>query len=225
MVKWKKTVRVAMKIFIGMISLGVLLTSAIGISSIFDIASSSEQNIQTDPESSELSIGAAGNYFHTEMNFNNTGHFDFENFQVDVEITLQNKTSSLNLTVLNNTLYGPATLEKMSPHFINMTATNETFDVARLYEDMGSSWYDPYLLEYMDANPSIDWESKPIEETSLPYILHRYDIRITLTIASKYNLNLVDFDLAYIEQKTFEDFYPSTTYEQLREDLILEYAT
>ncbi len=220
---WKRTVRFSMKTFISLISLGVILTSIIGLMSIVSLTTSSADNIQFDTEGTVLEITPSNNYFSSEISFTNDGYFNFENFTIGATLKLQNKTSGENFTILDEILY-QNTLEVGNSYLINITATNSSFDKSELYQDMGNSWLDPYIVDYMEAHPEINWTEIDVNQSSFPYLLSQYDIHAIVAINSDYNLGLVEFNIGYEQITTFDDIYPGQTYEELRNETIEEYV-
>ena len=210
---WQKIVRLVMKIVITFITLSVALTSIVGGISIVLIASDFENNFQIDPSDIQVNFGASGNNISFSLNFTNDGYFAFENFTVSLKIDMENKTSAEEIIFLDRQLY-QNTLEGKNSYLIDLVATGDYFNNQSLLDDMGGSWNDPEVDALIASNSSLEPLLRPL---SFPYILDNYDIGVTLSIASKYNLGLIDFGLD-LEFSVLYDDYFTVSYSQLKQD-------
>ena len=211
---WQKIVRLVMKIVIAFITLSVALTSIVGGISMILIVSDLENNFQIDESEIQANFGAVGNNISFSLDFTNDGYFAFENFTISLKLAMENKTSGQNITFLDSILY-ENTLEGKNSYQIDLVASGDYFNNQSLLDDMGGSWNDPEVDALIATNSSLEPLLRPL---SFPYILDNYDIGVTLSITSKYNLGLIDFGLD-LEFSVLYDDYFTVSYSQLKQDL------
>ena len=211
---WQKIVRLVMKIVIVFITLSVALTSIVGGISMILIVSDLENNFQIDESEIQTNFGAAGNNMSFSLNFTNDGYFSFENFTISLKLDMENKTSAQNITFLDSILY-QNTLQGKNSYQIDLVASGDYFNNQSLLDDMGGSWNDPEVDALIATNSSLELLLRPL---SFPYILNNYEIGITLSITSKYNLGLIGFGLDLEFPITYDDYF-TISYNQLKQDL------
>jgi len=211
---WQKIVRLVMKIIIAFITLSVALTSIVGGISVVLIVSDIENNFQIDESDIQANFGASGNNISFSLNFTNDGYFAFENFTVSLKIEMENKTSADEIIFLDRELY-QNTLEGKNSYLIDLVATGDYFNYQSLLDDMGGSWNDPEVDALIASNSSLE---PLLRILSFPYILNNYDVNLTLSIVSKYNLGLIDFGLD-LEFSVLYDDYFTVSYSQLKQNL------
>ncbi len=211
---WQKIVRLVLKIVITFITLSVLLTSFVGGISMILIVSDLDDNFQIDSSNSQANFGAAGNNFSISLNFTNEGYFSFNDFAISLKIDMENKTSTQEIIFLDRQLYINNLLGKHT-YSIDIVATEDHFSNQSLLDDMENSWNDPEVDALIASNASLE---PLLRVLSFPYILNAYDIDITLSITSSYNLGLIDFGLDVEFPIRYEDHY-AISYDQLKQDL------
>ncbi|MHA1646926.1 MAG: hypothetical protein ACTSVL_05070 [Promethearchaeota archaeon] len=195
-----KIIHVILKGLIAFISITMLVTALIGGVSIFNILGTSD-NISVDTDYLSMSFGYEGNNFEIPMQINNTGYFDFQNFMIHANVFFNNKTSAENFTILDKTLFQQDLNAKQFYSF-NITAIEADFNTAILLVDNNNSWFDPDVQPYIDNGTATEAQVAPL---SYPYLLDRYDVYYTLSISSKYNLGLIDFNLKIEFKMTYAD--------------------
>nr|QEE16713.1 hypothetical protein DSAG12_02543 [Candidatus Prometheoarchaeum syntrophicum] len=208
-----------MKIVIAFITLSVALTSIVGGISIVLIASDIENNFQINESDIQANFGASGNNISLSFNFTNDGYFAFENFTVSLKIDMENKSSADQIIFLDREIY-QNTLEGKNSYMIDLVATGEFFNNQSLLGDMGGTWNDPEVDALIATNSSLEPLLRPL---SFPYILNNYDINVTLSIASKYNLGLIDFGLDLEFSIAYDDYF-SISYSQYKQNLKDDYG-
>ncbi len=216
---WQKIVRLVMKIVIVFITLSVALTSIVGGISMILIVSDLENNFQIDESEIQANFGAAGNNISFSLDFTNDGYFAFQNFTISLKLGMENKTSGQNITFLDSKLY-EKTLEGKNSYHIELNATGEYFNNQSLLDDMGGFWHDPEIEALIASNSSLEPLLRPL---SFPYILNNYDVGITLSISSAYNLGLISFGLDIEFSIIYADYF-SISYDQLKQDLKDDYG-
>ena len=85
-----------------------------------------------------------------------------------------------------------------------------------MLDDMGGSWNDPEVDDLIGTpvNETIELWLRPL---SFPYILNSYNVNITLSITSTYNLGLIDFGLDVEFPIRYEDYF-AISYDQLKQE-------
>ena len=216
---WQKIIRLIMKIIIGFITLTVFLTSFVGGISMIMIVSDLENNFEVDSNGMQANFGAAGNNISVSLNFSNEGYFSFDNFTISLRIDMQNKTSALEIVFLDSILY-QNNLKGKTTYHIDLKATGELFNNQSLLNDMGGSWNDPEVDALIASNASLEPLLQPL---SFPYILNSYDLTVTLSISSSYNLGLINFGLGFAFPISYDDYF-TVSYEQMKQDLKDQYG-
>jgi len=216
---WQKIVRLVMKIVIAFITLSVALTSIVGGISMILIVSDLETNFQIDESEIQANFGAAGNNISFSLDFTNDGYFAFENFTISLKLAMENKTSGQNITFLDSILY-ENTLEGKNSYQIDLVASEDYFNNQSLLDDMGGSWNDPEVDALIASNSSLEPLLRPL---SFPYILDNYDLSITLSISSAYNLGLISFGLDIEFSMAYADYF-SISYDQWKQNLKDDYG-
>ncbi|MCF2140619.1 MAG: hypothetical protein K9W44_11250 [Candidatus Lokiarchaeota archaeon] len=211
----KKFIRFLLKSSIKIISLSITLTLLIGSISIFTVLSD-PANITADWENMDINIGPTGNRFALNMTFENSGYFDFDNFTIFVQFTLENKTSHENFTILNEILFQD-TLTSKNQHVLHLLALESDFQTLHLLSDNGNSWNDPDVQVYID-NGTISEENASI--FVYPYLLWHYDIHFSLGIQSTYFLNLITIGLQIQYLYTYDDAGFTSDYPTYKDSLL-----
>ncbi|MHA1474494.1 MAG: hypothetical protein ACTSPA_04475 [Promethearchaeota archaeon] len=216
---WQKIVRLVMKIVIAFITLSVALTSIVGGISMILIVSDIDNNFQIDESEIQANFGAAGNNISFSLDFTNDGYFAFENFTISLNLAMENKTSGQNITFLDRELY-QNTLQGKNSYHIELNATGEYFNNQSLLDDMGGFWHDPEIEALIASNSSLEPLLRPL---SFPYILNNYDVGVTLSISSAYNLGLISFGLDIEFSIIYADYF-LISYDQWKQNLKDDYG-
>ena len=203
--KLKKVIRGVLKTGILLLGVGVLLTSLIGGISIFRIVGT-PGNIDVDHEDIAMNFGVLGNEFTLDMSINNDGYFAFENFSVQVECIMHNKSSTENLTLLDSFLYQNDLLAGLA-YNITLNATESDFTPGNVLADNNGTWFDPDIQPYIDNGTITESD---VELTSYPYLLWHYDVIYRLTVSSNYNLGLLWFGFAIEFTVSYDQFFTET---------------
>jgi hypothetical protein len=204
--KKNRPIKTGIKTFLFFISLSMLTTSFVGLMSVVEIVSE-PNNFDIDSNNFSVSIGPLGNKLTFGLVINNTGYFDFEDFTVEMKLSLMNTTSKKHFTCLDKQLF-QKDLAAQSKHNVTVKALEADFNVSALLNDMGGSWNDPEINQIMLAYSAINFSG--VEALSLPYILWNYNLTITPKVSTSYNLGLIDVGIDLSMTYTYFDFFYET---------------
>jgi hypothetical protein len=216
----KQLIRLLMKIGVVIISLSLALTSVIGLLSVAKVFSNPDSfQLPSDPGQFHMEFGPLGSNLSLWIGFNNTGYFEFTNFNVEVGISLKNLTSSEKFDVLNKSVFN----DDLAPgqfHNLTLHASDADFDWSPYFLDNADSWYESDIQAMIDSNGTYSFPGK--ESLFYPYLLLNYNVSLSIKIQSDYNLRLIHFavNLNDIQTIQYSDLFGPTDYINLKNGLI-----